>query len=90
MPRSCHFDRFDTREGYRNTLADPERVSVGSPTRPDRGKTVVTLMTRPFCPFFERTSPLVTRECEQRLKAVLPEMTLERHVFLLAVRRVFR
>jgi hypothetical protein len=31
----------------------------------------------------------VTRESEQRMKAVLPEMTVERHVLLLAVRRVF-
>ncbi len=32
----------------------------------------------------------VTREGEQRMKAVLSEMTVERHVLLLAVRRVFR
>jgi hypothetical protein len=31
----------------------------------------------------------VTREGEQRVKAALPEMTVERHILLLAVRRVF-
>src|SRR5271157_2855282 len=46
MRRSCHFERFCTREGRRDTSADPEKVSVWSPTPPDGGKTVVTLMKR--------------------------------------------
>lgn len=39
---------------------DLERVSVWSPTQPDAGKTVVTLMKGPFFPVSERTSPSVT------------------------------
>jgi hypothetical protein len=43
MRRSCHFDRFGVLEGQRGRPADPKKVSVGC-TRPDAGKTVVTLM----------------------------------------------
>jgi hypothetical protein len=32
----------------------------------------------------------VTRESEQGMKAILSEMTVERHVLLLAVSRIFR
>ena len=40
------FDRFDTHEECRDSFADPEKVCVESPTRPDRGKTVVTLTAK--------------------------------------------
>jgi len=32
----------------------------------------------------------VSGECEERMKTVLSEMTVERHTLLLSVRRVFR
>ena len=52
MRRSCHFNCLGTLERQRGRPADPKKVSVGSPTRPDRGKTVVTLIKKlVFSPF---------------------------------------
>src|SRR5271157_2591479 len=41
------------RDGRRPRLP-PNRISLECPTQPERGKTVVLLMKKPFCPVSER------------------------------------
>jgi hypothetical protein len=43
MQQPCHLEPLGTGEGKRDTLADPEEVSVWSPKPPDKGKTVFML-----------------------------------------------
>ena len=44
--------RFGTAEGSKDSSADPEKVSVRSPTQSDAGKTVVTLLRKTLLPYF--------------------------------------